>query len=66
MQSDELPTLTDEEKQAIAAFLNELAGGVTCPHCHQPIEKRKQVGRCVYALPCNHRLYEGRLPKEER
>jgi hypothetical protein len=31
-----------------------------CPHCDQAMTK-KQVGPCVYAEPCGHRLYQGRI-----
>ena len=48
-----------------ARFLTEMAEGRFCPHCHAPITRRVQVGRCVYAEPCQHRLFQGRLPKEE-
>jgi len=27
--------------------------------------KEQQVGRCVYAYPCGHRLYQGRAKKKE-
>lgn len=32
-----------------------------CPHCQARIENMRQVGRCVYASPCGHRLYQGRI-----
>lgn len=31
-----------------------------CRHCGAEILNEKQVGRCVYAEPCGHRLYQGR------
>jgi hypothetical protein len=54
------------EKAIVANFLEEMVAGVTCPHCHVAIEEKMQVGRCVYAKPCGHRLYQGTLPKKER
>lgn len=33
-----------------------------CPECDQPMTK-VQSGRCVYAVPCGHRLYQGKLSK---
>ena len=55
-----------KRSQEIAArFLTELAEGKTCPHCHAPITKRYQVGRCVYAKPCGHRQYQGKLTESE-
>ena len=50
----------------IAAFLTELAEGKTCPHCHVPITKLYQVGRCVYNRGCRCRQYQGVVPKEKR
>ena len=38
----------------------ELEEGI-CPTCKQKISKHKQVGRCVYAEPCTHRLYQGKM-----
>lgn len=55
----------DEE---VAALLQEFARKLEnniCPQCDRPIERKEQVGRCVYALPCHHRLYQGRLPRQE-
>ena len=48
-----------ESRKEIKAFFDEMASG-KCPHCHQPMTKR-QVGRCVYAEPCGHRLYQGKV-----
>lgn len=58
--------LTPEQEAAIAAFIQELTDGKTCPHCHAPIKQRYQLGRCVYAKPCGHRQYQGVVPKAER
>ena len=38
----------------------ELSGHI-CPTCKQPFTKKRQIGRCVYAEPCGHRLYQGRV-----
>jgi hypothetical protein len=59
--------LTPEERQAqrkeSAAvwkkFVDDLNAN-RCPFCNAVIEQRKQVGRCVYAHPCGHRLYQGK------
>lgn len=31
-----------------------------CPTCHAEVLNERQVGRCAYADPCGHRLYQGR------
>ena len=55
-----------EISQFVTAFLTELAEGKTCPHCHHPIEGRKQVGRCIYLFPCGCRLGQGSLKEYEQ
>ena len=50
----------DPEVAAIAKqYLEEMLSGTTCPVCHQPITEERQVGRCVYGIPCWHRMYQG-------
>ena len=59
--------LTPEERQAQkeeatqrwAKYLADLDANI-CPHCGAAIARRQQVGRCAYALPCGHRLYQGK------
>lgn len=59
---------TDEEvaeshhqmQEASRRFTQALADGI-CPHCTTKIEKKRQVGPCVYADPCGCRLYHGRV-----
>lgn len=57
---EELKAEEEAVNQMVAQFLTDLASNV-CPHCKQPIERKVQIGRCVYAEPCNHRLYQGEL-----
>ena len=40
----------------VDAFVQKFNDGKVCPHCDTPIETRKKVGRCMYVLPCGHRL----------
>ena len=50
-----------EEKEmyaAAAASLKAMFSG-KCPECGAKVEHKRQVGRCVYADPCGHRLYQG-------
>lgn len=49
---------------AMNAYFEALAKGL-CPVCNQPVEKEQQIGRCVYALPCNHRLFQGTARKKK-
>ena len=54
--------LAEQDRQAAETFtryVSDLDAGI-CPFCGTAIERRKQVGRCVYAQPCHHRLYQGR------
>lgn len=44
-------------------LLEERARAGRCLDCGEPITKRRQVGRCIYASPCGHRQGQGRLPK---
>lgn len=58
---------TEEEEigQAVRNYFNKLADG-KCPFCDGQIVKEKQVGRCVYALPCYHRLFQGKAKTKEK
>ena len=59
--------LTPDERQAQRdaatarwrKFATDLSNNI-CPFCGVAITRRVQVGRCVYAEPCNHRLYQGK------
>lgn len=65
---DQCEFLTEEQAKAkaeesarhIRALFKKEAAGI-CPTCDRQIDERRQVGRCVYASPCGHRLYQGRL-----
>lgn len=60
----ELPTaeeLAESERRAEEStqrFTRALEEG-RCPHCEQPVARERQVGPCVYAEPCGHRMYQG-------
>jgi hypothetical protein len=43
----------------ITSYFDKLARN-ECPKCGERILEQKQVGRCVYAYPCGHRLYQGK------
>jgi hypothetical protein len=61
--------MTQEEAEAKLAraranaseHLNLMVSG-TCPHCKRPMTQQ-QVGPCVYASPCGHRLFQGKIKK---
>jgi len=60
------PPLTGQaERAALAAlradYFRRILRG-SCPHCEQPITQLVQQGRCVFAVPCQHRLYPGIIP----
>ncbi len=57
---EEIDKIEAESAAALKRFMDNLAQNL-CPECHNYIVGRRQVGRCVYALPCNHRLYQGTI-----
>jgi hypothetical protein len=63
--AEEIGAQLKESKAALERWAGKLRNNI-CPECNQPIQYKRQVGRCVYACPCNHRLYQGRLSEEER
>lgn len=48
------------DKGAPVAVMGHDQAPGTCPICGARMERERQVGRCVYAEPCGHRLYQGR------
>jgi hypothetical protein len=62
--SSAIPDLSEEDWERVAQMVRQLLEGSTCPFCQMPITARIQKGRCVYADPCGHRLYQGIIPKE--
>jgi hypothetical protein len=53
----------EEMRQAGEAFLKWITNleSNICNECGAPVESEQQVGRCVYARPCGHRLYQGKV-----
>jgi hypothetical protein len=33
-----------------------------CYTCKEKVESLEQIGRCTYARPCGHRLWQGKVP----
>jgi hypothetical protein len=60
---EEVAEEEEKSRQALAAFLDDIKNDI-CPHCKAPIEEQKQIGRCVYAHPCHHRLFQGKAKKK--
>jgi hypothetical protein len=56
--AEEARIAREESDARFAKKMQRLAEGF-CLQCDQPMTKR-QVGRCVYAEPCGHRLYQGK------
>lgn len=54
----------EDSRSVLAEFVTKLATNV-CPTCDQTVERQRQVGPCVYADPCGHRLYQGRVSQKE-
>jgi hypothetical protein len=63
---------TKEELEAqdreVAAIIEQLTKfdrreSEDCPHCKQHVERLEKVGRCVYARPCNCRVWQGTIPE---
>lgn len=52
-----------ELSAAVQAYFHALQNGL-CPVCRQPVEQEQQIGRCVYARPCGHRMYQGKAKKK--
>lgn len=57
--SEEVRQWEADTKAAVNDFFGKIEAGI-CPHCGTAIQRKEQVGRCVYARPCGHRLYQGR------
>jgi hypothetical protein len=65
------PEQLAEDEQQIQAYLERLAGVMRgdlkeCLHCGTAVEQYREVRPCVYAEPCGHRQYQGRMPKVPR
>lgn len=48
-----------KELAAKTQRLNDLFDNWVCPHCGADILNERQIGRCAYAEPCGHRIYQG-------
>ena len=60
--------LTDADREAVRVYLERLAALMRgerrqCLVCDAAVATWSQVGRCVYALPCEHRQYQGKIPR---
>lgn len=59
--------MTPEQEAAVAAVIekvNALSNGTSreCYVCGREIARMEKIGRCVYAHPCGHRLWQGTIP----
>jgi hypothetical protein len=43
-----------------AEYLQIILAEQICPVCRQPLVGKKQSGKAVVALPCMHRIYQGK------
>lgn len=55
--SKPFPTPNDKLDQILKSIRDDFARHV--------YHKKKQIGRCVYCVDCNKRLYQGRLPQKQ-
>jgi hypothetical protein len=53
------PAMDPETRKAILAYFDALFAH-RCP-CGVPVEREVQGGDCVYAEPCGHVLYQGKV-----
>lgn len=52
--------MTDDDiSKAVQEYFDALLSGI-CPFCKAEVEEEVEVGLCVYARPCGHRLYQGK------
>jgi hypothetical protein len=61
-------SMPEADRQFAIAYLERLANVMRgtskeCLICQAPVATWSQVGRCVYALPCQHRQYQGKIPR---
>lgn len=53
--------MTNEEvAQLVNDYLEKIKNNI-CPICGKEIKRKYKLGRCVYAAPCQDRLYQGGL-----
>lgn len=57
---EEQAQMQEEVQQAALTFFQRLVGGI-CTVCGGEVTERRKIGRCVYAEPCGHRMYQGGL-----
>lgn len=60
----EIPQDWEEE---LSRFMTRLASlllreATICPFCEGEVSSLFENGPCIYALPCHHRIIQGRLP----
>ena len=52
-----------EITEHLALFAKVMRGEVKeCLTCHVAVEHYTQIGPCVYAEPCSHRQWQGKVP----
>jgi hypothetical protein len=61
----EAEVVEHQRDENIARFLSAMREG-RCPHCQHAVEESVQVGPCIYAKPCGHRLGQGRAKGRRR
>jgi hypothetical protein len=64
MKEEPNAEMVPEIHRAAIAFFEDLLAG-RCPVCHEIPQYERQVGGCVIALPCGHRMGQGKA-REDR
>ena len=62
---EEIEQEKQQARESLERYLGKIAENI-CPHCETPITEQVQVGRCAYAKPCGHRLFQGKAKTKEK
>lgn len=62
------PPTQEDQDAFVAAFLARLTDfnerkTENCPYCGKHVSRLLKIGRCVYASPCQCRLWQGTIPE---
>ena len=60
--------MTEEDEKWLSDMLEKMAKSTAretdiCFQCGKQVTQLRQVGHCVYAAPCNCRIWQGKVPE---